>query len=172
LGSWTRGCLADALVDPGVDPGESVAASVQRGRLALEKVAQGRYTEIWPSTELDGRVCPQGAAETDRQIDELASAAEADGEGTAGVVIARYFLGFHYVQVMDFERALDVIAPSLSVAGNSESLLRSVQARALAGLGRHAEAQAAATTAIATARSDEQRDKLSDELADLLQPGE
>lgn len=38
------------------------------------KVAQGRYAEIWQSVDLDGRVCPEGAAETDRQIEELASA--------------------------------------------------------------------------------------------------
>lgn len=39
-----------------------------------KKVAQGRYAEVWQSVDLKGRVCPQGAAETDRQIEELASA--------------------------------------------------------------------------------------------------
>ena len=38
------------------------------------KVAQGRYAEIWQSDDLEGRVCPDGAPEIDRQIEELATA--------------------------------------------------------------------------------------------------
>jgi tetratricopeptide (TPR) repeat protein len=95
----------------------------------------------------------------------------ADGEGddAPSVAVARYFLGLHRTQVGDFQGALDVVTPSLRRAAKFDSVLGSVQAQALAGLGRIVEARAAAMAAIASAQTDAQRSKVTDELAHLLE---
>jgi tetratricopeptide (TPR) repeat protein len=94
--------------------------------------------------------------------------AEAGGEHSPGVAVARCFVGDHYVKVGDYQRALDVIAPSLPATGKANSLLKRVEAHALAGLGREVEAQVAAAAALAAAASDEQRDRLANDLSQIL----
>ena len=91
-----------------------------------------------------------------------------DGDDAPSVAVARHFLGLHRVRVGDFQGALDVVMPSIPGAGTFESVLCSVQAQALAGLGRIVEARAIAMAAIASAQTDEQRTKVTAELARLL----
>jgi hypothetical protein len=74
--------------------------------------------------------------------------------------------------VQAFQRAFDVNAPSLRVASKHESLLRSVQARGLARLGRHEVAFVARLhrplRSLPRARSSK-RHKLEIELAAFLE---
>jgi tetratricopeptide (TPR) repeat protein len=125
---------------------------------------RGGYAGVLTALNLLDDACVQ------RELVLEGALAEGEGDGSTKVALARYFLGLNCVQLQAFQRALDVIAPSLRVASKSESLLQSVRAQALAGLGRHEEAFVAATAAITTARSEKQRHNLEVELAAFLKP--
>jgi tetratricopeptide (TPR) repeat protein len=90
---------------------------------------------------------------------------------STSVAVTRYFLGLHCIREGDFSAALAAVSPSLSTEAKLEALLRAVQAQALGGLGRETEARGAARAALVVARSDEEREKLREELGALLTPG-
>lgn len=87
-------------------------------------------------------------------------------EASAPVLVARYFLGEHYLQVGEPESARRVVAPSLQAA--DKPLAWVVEAEALGQSGAFAEARAAAERAVALAASPEQRERLRARLAGLL----
>jgi tetratricopeptide (TPR) repeat protein len=81
-------------------------------------------------------------------------------DGALAVALARYFLAEHLLRHRDAASVLEVIAPSIECSGKTEWLLRFVQARALAGLGRGAEAHTVAKRACDLAPSDMKRSEL------------
>lgn len=85
-------------------------------------------------------------------------------EGSSGVTIARYFLSDQLLHVGDPERALDVLAPSVSHAP-TDWCTRAAQARALFALGRTVEARASAMLAIQHAPSAQKAQELRNSLS-------
>ena len=102
---------------------------------------------------------------------ELALAAEQaqGGASDAGpaVKIARHFLADRLVRQGQPQRALDVLAPSLT-ASPDDWLLNMGQAEALFAAGRVADARAAAERALANASSEDKRTQLAERLAPVL----
>jgi Tfp pilus assembly protein PilF len=86
-------------------------------------------------------------------------------EASPPVVVARYFLGEHYLAMGDPDSARRVVAPSLTAAQKPFAWL--VEAEALALAGATEEARTAAERAIALA-SGEQKERMHTRLADLL----
>jgi Tfp pilus assembly protein PilF len=86
-------------------------------------------------------------------------------EGSPSVVVARYFLGEHYLAMGEPDSARRVIAPSLSATQKPLAWL--VEAQALALAGATDEARTAAERAVALA-SGEQRERIRARLAEVL----
>jgi tetratricopeptide (TPR) repeat protein len=87
-------------------------------------------------------------------------------ESSAPVLVARYFLGEHYLVVGEPDSARRVVAPSLEAA--QKPLAWIVEAEALHLSGAMAEARAAAERAIALAQTAEQAERIRSRLAPLL----
>ncbi|RZJ04413.1 MAG: tetratricopeptide repeat protein [Rubrivivax sp.] len=102
---------------------------------------------------------------------ELALAAERaqSGASDAGpaVKVARQFLADRLVRHGEPERALEVLAPSLSALPD-DWLLNMGQAEALFAAGRVADARAAAERALANASSEDKLKQLAERLAPVL----
>jgi tetratricopeptide (TPR) repeat protein len=90
-----------------------------------------------------------------------------DGSGP-GVAMARYFLGEQFLKMKQPERALHVIAQGLARAGNSEWVLRVVEARALWDLDRRVESKRSAELALLHAPSEKKANDLRVDLAQSL----
>jgi Tfp pilus assembly protein PilF len=86
-------------------------------------------------------------------------------EGSAAVVVARYFLGEHYLRMGDPDSARRAIAPSLTASDKPLAWL--VEAEALGHVGAIEEARVAGDRALALALSDEQRERMRERLAEL-----
>lgn len=94
------------------------------------------------------------------------------GDESAAVAVARYFLGTQCLRQSAFAGALAAVTPSIAAGSEAQAHLRTVQAHALVGLGRTADARIAAKAAFAAASSDDLRMKVTAELRALLEPGE
>ena len=81
------------------------------------------------------------------------------------VVVARYFLGEHYLRMGEPESARKVVAPSL--AGAQKPLAWIVEAEALLQCGGTDEARAAADRALSLASSEEQRERIRSRFSEL-----
>ena len=86
-------------------------------------------------------------------------------EASAPVVVARYFLGEHYLRTGDADSARRVVAPSLAAADKPFAWL--VEAEALWLAGGIEDARAAGERALALAASEEQRERMRDRLSGL-----
>ena len=89
-------------------------------------------------------------------------------ENDPAVVVARYFLGEHYLRTGELESARKVVAPSL--AGAQMPLGWIVEAEALLQSGSTSEARDAADRALALAASAEQRERIRGRFTELF-PG-
>jgi hypothetical protein len=83
------------------------------------------------------------------------------------VVVARYFLGEHYLRIGEADSARRAVAPSLKAAEKPLAWL--VEAEALYLSGAIEDARAAAQRAVALAASDAQRERIAARLAELLE---
>lgn len=90
-------------------------------------------------------------------------------EAAPPVILARCFLADHLVQGGDPARALDAVRPAIGSGGSLESFAHSIQALALAALGRQEEARAAASKAMLIAQSDGQRARIRERLGPLVE---
>jgi tetratricopeptide (TPR) repeat protein len=97
----------------------------------------------------------------------LANAIETHGEGAQPVGVARFFLGNHCVEQRAFAAALMTVMPAIAAEVGPLALLRTVQARALAGMGRGKEARVAARAAVEAAEP-ARRERIETQLAELL----
>jgi tetratricopeptide (TPR) repeat protein len=88
-------------------------------------------------------------------------------ESEAPMVVARYFLGEHFLRLGRAQEALQTVLPSIGVGARREALARLVQAEALGTLGRLPEAKAAANEAIRLS-SEKQRPRFEERLQALL----
>lgn len=94
---------------------------------------------------------------------------QAGSENTNRVMVARYFLGLHLLKMHQPEAALAAVEPSLSLGHQRDSHLRIVQAHALWQLSRGDEARRAARIALEAASSDEERQRIREEVKEVLQ---
>jgi Tfp pilus assembly protein PilF len=91
-------------------------------------------------------------------------------ESSAPVLMARYFLGEHYLRMGEADSARRAVSPSLSASERPLAWL--VEAEALDLSGAIEDARAAASRAVSLASSDAQRERIRARLAGLLdQPG-
>jgi hypothetical protein len=88
-------------------------------------------------------------------------------EASAAVLTARYLLGEHYLAMGEAESARRVVAPSLVAAQKPLAWL--VEAEALYLAGAVAEGRVAAERAVALATNAEQRERIRNRLAEMLQ---
>jgi len=86
-------------------------------------------------------------------------------ESSADVLVARYFLGEHYLRMGEPDSARRVIAPSL--AAIPTSLAWMVEAQALYLSGSEDDAKAAGNRAVELAADDGQREQIRTRLAEL-----
>ena len=86
-------------------------------------------------------------------------------EGHPPVIVARYFLGEHYLRMGEPDSARKVVAPSLAAA--EQPLAWIVEAEALLQCGATTEARAAADRALALAASQEQKERIRSRFAEL-----
>jgi tetratricopeptide (TPR) repeat protein len=121
--------------------------------------------------QLAGVLDAQGQLEEAIAQSELALAAEQaqGGANDAGpaVKIARHFLADRLVRQGQPQRALDVLAPSLTALPD-DWLLNLTQAEALFAAGRVADAKVAAERALANASSDDKRAQMAERVAQVL----
>jgi predicted RNA polymerase sigma factor len=154
---WGSGALTDAKAKYeaaiAMCPPDHWAVSIYRTAYAGVLAALGLDREARAQCEL--------ALELERVSSDDAS---------PSVAIARCFLGQQCVRARDFSAALDTVLPSIHAGARCEALLRSIEAQALAGLGRLTEARASANAAVALATSDKQREGIKHELSTIL-PG-
>jgi Tfp pilus assembly protein PilF len=94
----------------------------------------------------------------------LALKAHGDESNTA-VVVARYFLGEHYLRMGDADSARRVVASSLEASPTSLAWM--VEAQALHLAGSATEARAAGDRALELADNDGQRDQIRERLAEV-----
>ncbi len=87
-------------------------------------------------------------------------------ESSAPVVVARYFLGEHYLRIGEADSARRAVAPSLAAAQKPLAWL--VEAEALYLSGAIEDARAAAERALALANDDGQKERIRERLAELL----
>jgi Tfp pilus assembly protein PilF len=88
-------------------------------------------------------------------------------ECRAPVVIARYFLGEHYLRMGEPDSARKVVAPSL--VGAHEPLAWIVEAEALFESGSTIDARKAAERALSLSGNAEQRERIRSRFSELLQ---
>lgn len=93
--------------------------------------------------------------------------AQGQAEGSAEVIIARYFLAHQLFRFGDKERALEILAPSIIHAPN-DWLTRLGEAHILYALGRKVEAKTVAALAIAHAPTQEKAGQLKQNLAEVF----
>jgi predicted RNA polymerase sigma factor len=86
-------------------------------------------------------------------------------EGHPAVVVARYFLGEHYLRMGEPDSARRVVAPSL--VASQKPLAWIVEAEALLQCGGTIEARSAAERALSLAGSVEQRERIRIRLSEL-----
>ena len=86
-------------------------------------------------------------------------------ETSSPVVVARYFLGEHYLRMGDPDSARRAVAPSLTASDKPLAWL--VEAEALGHSGAIEQARTAADRALALALSEEQRERMRERLAEL-----
>lgn len=86
---------------------------------------------------------------------------------SSGVIVARYFLAEHLLQINEPLKALEVVAPSLQPSGVGQWLLLSIQAQACALLGREPEARSFAQGCLDAAPSAQKREELKTQFATL-----
>lgn len=82
-------------------------------------------------------------------------------EFSIAVVIQRYFLGQHFLNQSEPQRAIDAVAPSLRADPDGQWLLLWVRALAYLALGRDTEADAELAKSMRNAPSDEKRNELA-----------
>jgi tetratricopeptide (TPR) repeat protein len=86
-------------------------------------------------------------------------------EASAPVLVARYFLGEHYLRMGDADSARRVVAPSLDASPKPFAWL--VEAEALWLSGGMEDARAAAERALSLALDDAQRERMRERLSEL-----
>jgi len=91
-------------------------------------------------------------------------------EANPAVVVARYFLGEHYLRMGEPDSARRVVAPSLVAAQKPLAWL--VEAEALHLCGSTEEARAAGERALSLSANGEQRDRIRVRLSELWQDSE
>jgi tetratricopeptide (TPR) repeat protein len=87
---------------------------------------------------------------------------------TPSAHVARYFLGEHLLRGGEPLKALQVITPSLAIAGGLECALRVVEAESYDELGRIPEAEESARLALARSAAGPQRDRIRERLGRML----
>lgn len=97
----------------------------------------------------------------------MAQLREDKSEFSSGVIVARYFLAEHFLQVNEPLKALEVVAPSLQPGGVGQWLLMYIQAQACALLGRELEARSFAQSCLDAALSEQKREELKNQFATL-----
>ena len=106
-------------------------------------------------------------AEAEQHLRRAIDVACTDSEVSSNIVgIARYFCAEFYVSRRPAE-ALAIVAPALTNARSVLAILHFVHAKALWALGRLDEAHTAADKALSRARSDEQRERMRQQLGEL-----
>jgi hypothetical protein len=93
------------------------------------------------------------------------------GDASITVAVARHFLGEHCVRRGDHAAGLAAVLPSIDAGAKCQAMLRTVQALALAGLNRPAEAHEAAASALGSAANDDQRERIRQALLPALSGG-
>jgi tetratricopeptide (TPR) repeat protein len=88
------------------------------------------------------------------------------GEDHPSVLVARYFLGEHYLRTGEPESARKVVAPSLAASQGPLGWI--VEAEALFQCGGTDDARAAAERALSLAGTDDQRERIRARFAELL----
>lgn len=84
-----------------------------------------------------------------------------------GVIVARYFLAEHFLQVNEPLKALETVAPSLQPSGASHWLMLHIQTQACALLGRELEARSFVQGCLDGAPSEQKREQLKDIFTNL-----
>jgi tetratricopeptide (TPR) repeat protein len=132
-------------------PDHHYRASLLHGQLASALEFAGRAAEARPHYEKALQL-------------ELADSGD---EGSAGVRVARYFLGEYFLRSGEPALALEAVRPMLEAGHRQAALAYLVAAEALLALGDVAEARSAATRSVALALK-EQRPSIEERLAKLL----
>ena len=86
-------------------------------------------------------------------------------EASAPVLVARYFLGEHYLRLGDGDSARRVVAPSLAAADKPMAWI--IEAEALYLAGSPEEARLAGDRALALSATGEQRERIRERLSEL-----
>lgn len=107
----------------------------------------------------------QAATQLEKAL--LADLAQGQPEGSPAIIIARYLLAIQLLRLGINERALEVLAPSISHAPG-DWVTRLAEAHVLFALGRKVEAKAAAQLSIANAPNPEKALQLEQDLEKVL----
>jgi Tfp pilus assembly protein PilF len=140
----------------------------------IEKLLRGIPDDHYWASPLHGQLAsalhsagrdPEARRHYERALQlELAEAAD---EGAAGVRVARYFLGEHFLRSGDPARALETVRPTIESGHPKAALAYVVAAEAQLALGEITAARSAAERAVALA-AEKQRPSIEERLAELL----
>ncbi len=92
---------------------------------------------------------------------------QGDHESSRAVIVARHFLTEHLLALKQYDRALEVITPSVIHAPH-DWLARFSEARALSALGRQEDAEVSATLAIRHAPTPDKAAELARGMTDII----
>jgi tetratricopeptide (TPR) repeat protein len=90
------------------------------------------------------------------------------GNASSEVVVARFFLAQHFLRFEQPLQAVTISEPSVGVNAKLEGILRFIRALAFAALGEGGRARTEGVAALELATSEDQRERMKDQLHEIL----